>query len=283
MNEKVYLFQLFIVGFIILSVAVACVGPQTQGTRIVTPFSTPTLHSIFSNATIDTSESPNLFPLAGTPTLMGFFEEPTVPTTVRPTEPVDITPLLTLTPRPTPVITTITIYGEALNENWTLENSFFFDYDPREDEVSYNGRYSLAFTPESGFGNLMFTVKPDSEEEYPRQNVVAVQFWLYSGDDYIATDDLTVTIIGSNEYSYWVEGDDSVEVDDSLPTFPQTRLYFLNIEEDIPPDTWIQVEVSLNELIYEPEYRFVTGIIIENEEDFLRTIYLDDLELVIEE
>jgi hypothetical protein len=163
-----------------------------------------------------------------------------------------------------------------------LDNSDSFDSE-RESEVAYNGRHSLAVSPEAPGGRLIFAVVPDAEEAYLRDNVLAVRFWLYSGDDYVGTEDLSVTILGSNEFPYWVEGDDSVQVDDSLPTFSQTRLYFLNVEEDIPPETWIQIEVWLDDLIFDPDYHYVTGVVIENDEDFLRTFYIDDLELVIEE
>ncbi|MFZ0547940.1 MAG: hypothetical protein WAM60_21020 [Candidatus Promineifilaceae bacterium] len=269
--------------FFVALFAVGCVGQQEPRVRIITPVATPTLHSIFASSTGEFLEQPGIGQVEGTPTLMSFFGPSSTPISTRTPMPVNTTSLSTPTPRPTDVIKDVFIFDESLNVNWTMENSFFVDYDVRDDDFSYNGRYSIGVTPETGNGRLMFTVDPDSEEEYLRQNVLAVQFWLYSGDDYIATDDLSVTIIGSNEYPYFVANDDSVVVDDALPTFPQTRLYYLGILEDIPPDTWVQVEVWLDDLIYDPDYQYVTGVIIENDDNFLQKFYLDDLELVIAE
>lgn len=274
-------FKLIVLNFIVVCLAAGCTADVGGVAQPAVLAETPTVHHVFAGVG-ETVDQPESIPLpAGTPTKAPLFEPATMPTPFSVTESVEITQLPTPTARPTIATRIVTIYDEALNENWTLENSFDVEYELSEGLASYNGRFSLAFTPQAGYGNLMFTVAPGSEEEYLRQDVLAVQFWLYSGDDYVETDDFLVSIVGSNEYSYWVEGDDSVVVNDSRPTFPSTRLYFLNVEEDIPPDTWIQIEVWLNDLIYDPDYQYVTGIIIKNDEDFLRTAYVDEVSLIM--
>ncbi len=198
---------------------------------------------------------------------------------------VAITPLPTLTPVPTIKTRIETIYDEDLNANWTLDNTQDVEYDLQDSTYPYQGDYSLSFTPEVEYANLAFTVNEDSDEIYLRDDVLAVSFWLYTGDDYVATDDLAVAVTGSNEFSYWRPDDNSVMApdSDSEPIFPETRLYYLNVEEDIPPDTWFQIELWLDDLIYEPAYKYVTGIYIKNDKDFFRTVSIDELEMLIRE
>jgi hypothetical protein len=279
--KRLFRLNLFIV---VLFITVGCSNQQGVGTQIANPtVEAPTVHRIFASPIGATETEREEIPLEeGTPTIVPMFEQSLLPTPSNMIEQFDeITPMLTPTPRPTIVAEALSIFDDELNENWTVENSFFGEYDLEEDEVSYNGRYSATFLPATGFANFIFSVSPEADRVYLRQDVLAVRFWLYSGDDYIATDDLLVSIVGSNQYSYWVDGDNSVETSDERPTFPSTRLYFLNVDEDIPPDTWIQIEVWLNELIYDPVYEYVTGIIIKNDEDLLRTIYIDDLEMIV--
>jgi hypothetical protein len=73
-----------------------------------------------------------------------------------------------------------------------------------------------------------------------------------------------VTVLGSNSYTYWVEDDISVK---SIyePVFSETRLYYLGVNRTIPPNTWVKVELWLDERIYDPDYRYVTGFYIKNE------------------
>lgn len=194
-----------------------------------------------------------------------------------------LTPLPTLTPVPTIAMRIEKIYSDGLNANWSLENSREVTYELEDSSFVYEGDYSLAYRAEVEYADLAFTVNEDSDEVYLRDDVLAVRFWLYSGDDYVETDDLAVSVVGSNAFPYWVANDDSVTVQDSNPVFPETRLYYLNVDEDIPPNTWFQVELWLNDLIFDPDYKYVTGIFLKNDEDFLRTISIDDLELLIRE
>jgi len=262
MNRLILL--LTVVVFLLVT---GCSGGQDSANQSEEVFATPTLHPIFN------SEG------EVKPAQLDFGEEDSPTTT--PTPAVENENQPTPTIRPTIAAQVITLYDDALNENWTLENSNNFDYDLEADQVVNTGQFSMALTPEMGRGKFRMTVSPDSEEVFRREDVLAFRFWLYSGDDYIGTEELSVTVVGSNEYTYWVEDDDSVQIDDEFPTFPQTRLYYLDINRDIPPETWVQIEVWLDERIYDPDYLYVTGMIIENEEGFLRTFFVDDVEMVI--
>ena len=65
------------------------------------------------------------------------------------------------------------------------------------------------------------------------------------------------------------------------PTFSETRLYFLGINRDIPPETWVNVEVWLDDLQYDPIYEYVTGFYIKNDEGFGQTFYVDAVRIIM--
>lgn len=262
---KVRYFSLFVFNRVLIVASVlwlvsGCTSKTNQDPVDLAP--TPTVHSVFSTIDqLDRSQSDSY------------------PTLERPTP----TPLPTLTPRPQLDTRIVTIYDDALHSDWSVDNSREVDYLLQDTAFSYSGENSLSYAPKIEYADLAFTVNENSDEVYLRDDVLAVRFWLYSGDDYLENDDLAVSVVGSNAFPYWVADDDSVTVQDSLDLFPVTRLYYLDVDRDIPPETWIQIEVWLDELVFEPEYKYVTGIYLKNDEDFFRTVYLDDVELVIRE
>lgn len=245
----------------------------------------PTVHNVFG-VSDDGNTSENSDSTAGSDSLASSTDstEDSLPVismtkTIRPTLP----PLPTLTPRPTIQKRIITVYGDMLNENWSLENSRQVEYELENTSYSYSGTNSLAFKPKAEYGDLFFTLNESSNETYLRDDVLAVRFWLYGDEDIIETDDFAVSVVGSNDFPYWVEGDNSVMVQDSGPVFPETRLHFLNIENDIPSNTWVLVEVWLNDLIYEPQYEYVTGFLLKNDQDYFFSTYIDEVEILLRE
>jgi hypothetical protein len=121
-------------------------------------------------------------------------------------------------------------------------------------------------------------VEESSPQPYLRSQVIGFSFWVYCDDDYIGSSDLAVTITGSNQYPYWVQDDDSV-TNRFDPIFSETRLYFLGFNSDIPPRTWAEVNVILDDLIYDPIYTYVTGLLIKGDENFRNTVYIDQVEI----
>jgi hypothetical protein len=109
-----------------------------------------------------------------------------------------------------------------------------------------------------------------------REDVLGFSFWLYGNDDWIDREDLLVTVVGSNESPYWIPDDQSVE-NIYEPLFSETRLYYLGINDDIPPKTWVQVYIWLDDLLFDPDYEYVTGIYIKNDEQFFETALIDEL------
>jgi hypothetical protein len=317
-NYRKILLGVIAPGIILLSLA-GCISARAKSIDPETAIPTPTLNSVFENNEqnystdllfLTTTPGEDLFastnPTFSTPTAndqmitteldQGLLMEstPLAPEssdfTVTPSNPV--TPAESVLPTPTPDDTatpmatptpddlqTVTIYDDNLNKDWYIVNSTGVKYFLHSKNAVHDDTYAIALTPTKDYGNLAFTVKFGSSESYPRDQTLGFRFWLYSGDVTVGTEDLAVSVVGSNDVSYWKWNDKSVTntVD---PVFPETRLYYLGFNDAIPPHTWVQVEVWLDDLKFEPEYKFVTGIYIKNGEGFRDTVYIDQLELV---
>ncbi len=170
------------------------------------------------------------------------------------------------------------VYGDEINENWTLRPDSNMIITATT-TVAHSGRSSLAVTPREDFSTLFFVVNADSGERYPRDELLGVSLWLNSGENRVELDDLALTVIGSNAYPYWVAADRSVSINERS-FFSETRLYYLGLNGPIPPNTWVELQVWLDDLPYDPDYRYVTGIYLKNDEGFRGTVYLDDVNLI---
>ncbi len=231
-----------------------------------------------------------------TSTISPFFSEPatstpfqtdvTTPTTI-PTRRPKPTVVEDSTPTAVPIddrYTSIDLYNGQLLSNWTLKNSVNMTYRDNFKGYSFTGKTSIAATPD-GNGQLLFSILPTSKVSYKRDEVAGVSFWISSVDEAIAPQDFAVTVLGSNDYPYWDAKDTSVKipgrVTDGLPVFSETRLYYLNFNRPIEPKTWAEVVVWLDDLIYEPDYTYVTGIYLKNDEQFQKTFYIDKVSLIL--
>jgi len=152
--------------------------------------------------------------------------------------------------------------------------------------VLHGGKKAIMVTPTDDFGLFFLTVRKDALKIYPRNRILGISFWLNGGENSIATSDLAVTVTGSNQYAYWVADDTSVKVDRPLtadaPLFAETRLYFLHINHSIPPNTWVEIILWLDDQIYDPDYTNLTGIYVKNDKGFLKPYYIDDVQLLVQ-
>lgn len=181
------------------------------------------------------------------------------------------------------------VFDDQLDSNWTLENSANIEYDPGSTERWFDtldensdltsGAMSISLKPKADYAQLFFTVRADSSEVYHRDEILGVSFWMYSGADIIDTGDFAVTVVGSNEQRYWSPNDQSVffQGDDS---FSETALYFLDINRAIPAESWIKIEVWLDDLLFDPDYKYMTGVYIKNDAGFRNKVYIDRLTLI---
>lgn len=224
-----------------------------------------------------------------TPTVAGLFREAATTST-----PFTVVARNTATPSQAPTAATPRdsaqfkerpVYDEGLNPKWELTQSDGMDYNLAAKQYVSNGDVAMVVTPTKEFGTLFFTVSKDSDEEFPRARVLGLRFWLNGGSSGLRTSDLAVSIIGSNALPYWAADDDSVKVTgrttQDMPLFPETRLYYLGINRDIPPETWVKVEVWLDDLQFVPEYTYVTGFSIKNDKDLHTPFYVDQISLIV--
>ncbi len=184
--------------------------------------------------------------------------------------------------RPRQKIVDAPVFDDALNPNWSVANSIGMRTFFTDTEHAYTGAVGISATPEQDYGKLFFTVKQNTREKYSLDRVVGVSLWINSGDQPLNPNDLTVTVVGSNDYIYWRADDASVKTDETH-FFSESRLYYLGIKNTVPPNTWVEAVVWLDNLPYEPDYKYVTGIYIKNDEWFRRTFYVDQVHLLVAE
>jgi hypothetical protein len=219
---------------------------------------TPTLHPFFAQ-----------FNYTSTP------QQLVTPQVFAPSTPIPSPPLVSQ-----PRFITQTIFGDGFDVNWQYYEVANVKANLANTTYVYSGRNAIALTPLDDFSPMYFVVRKDAEEIYAQDQVFSITFWLNSGDNVLLPDDLAITVLGSNDFPYWVEDDQSVYVDGEFP-FSETRLYFLGFNSSIPPDTWVEVEIVLDDLIYDPVYTYVTGFYLKNDEGFYNTIYMDDIRIIL--
>jgi hypothetical protein len=232
-----------------------------------------------------------------TPTVASFFQNTTtqasIASSAAPTQTV-YTPAIGSSPTPRAAVSTrtadqiaaIALFDDALNADWSAKRSNKVKYDLASKAVVHGGKKAILVTPTDDFGQFFLTVSKDARKIYPRDRILGISFWLNGGANSIATSDLAVTVTGSNQYAYWLEDDTSVKVDTPVtpdaPLFPETRLYYLHINHSIPPNTWVEVILWLDDLIYDPNYTNITGMYIKNDKGFLNPYYIDDVQLLVQ-
>lgn len=232
---------------------------------------------------------------APTPTIAPFFQDRPTATPFIP--PPTRTPLPTRSPvTPTAVSGTtndisklqvVPVYRDALSAGWSITNSALLaSLTLTQTNVVALGRYAIAVMPGESTGVLFFTITPDSGLVLRRDQVAALRLRLSGGDTPIANDAMTISVVGSNRVPYWLPNDDSVTLagrvtNSTEPLFPETRLYFLGLNRAIAAGEWAEIYVWLDDLIYEPEYTYVTGFYLKTSSDLVPKYYVDQIEWLV--
>ena len=251
---------LFILCLVLTVAITSCTIHGTTEPEETGKLPTPTTHPLF-----DRSDKTPVFPTVET-TLVATVFHTTIP---------EATPVITQSQ-----IITTTIYDDALNPGWQVLENKELETDILSEAQVYGGKYAVALTPSKDFTTMYFAVNQESEVVYRQDQVISLSFWLNSGENGLALEDLAIAIVGSNDFPYWVAGDESAYIDGEAP-FSETRLYFLGINNAIPSETWVEIVVTLDSLIYDPYYNYVTGFYIKNNEGFYNTIYVDNIRLTM--
>jgi hypothetical protein len=183
---------------------------------------------------------------------------------------------------PTPVASEVevTIYDEFLASDWTVEYSAGMRYDLADVTRFQSGALCLSVTPQQDYGSLFFTVRESAEQPYPSERVLGVRLWLNSGAGEIAPEDLAMAVVGSNASTHYTPDDSSVDLG-ADGFFSETRLYYLGLNRAIPADTWVEITVWLEDLPFDPDYAYVTGVYVKNDAGFFQTFYVDDVALIL--
>ncbi|MBK8904158.1 MAG: LysM peptidoglycan-binding domain-containing protein [Anaerolineaceae bacterium] len=225
-----------------------------------------------------------------TPTIHPFFLlESSTPVRIQPTltknVSVDSSPTSEVTPNPLldlsqSEVKNVVVYDDELSSDWLALEGENIEANLADTAVVHNGRYSISITPSEDFSTQYFVVNKNADQQYLQDRIIAIYFWINGGESFLELEDLAFTIVGSDELPYYMADDTSAYIDDQFP-FSETRLYHLGLNQTIPPNTWVEVEVLLDNLIYDPDYTYVTGFYIKNNEGYTHTFYVDDISVLM--
>ena len=171
----------------------------------------------------------------------------------------------------------IIIFDDVLAEDWNLDESWDIAYDTNAGDFVHTGEKAISVSPEEDYGAVFFNITADTTYEYLTSDILAVSFWVNAGEEDLALSDMAVTVLGSNEYPYWREDDDSANPEGGDSPFSETRLYYLEFNRSLPAGEWIEVIIWIDDLIYDPNTTYITGLYIKNGEDYRGTFYVDDV------
>ena len=249
-------------------------------------FPTPTTHFLFQgNAPMSTLDSP--VSISGAPTIASVFRAASsaTPSPVAAditTSPTTAIPETTKTPLPQPQNFTVTVYDDDLNPNWAVQPNTKMKFDFESSSDVHSGDAAISFIPRNRANATLFiAVSDQSKEEYRRDQLTKLSFWLYSPKTLLYLDQFFITFVGSKRLPYWSAEDQKVA--DFLSVFHQIRLDELGFDRAISADTWVKVEIDLDEVrALAPEYQYLTGISFKNATDPTHPLLIDDIQLLLE-
>lgn len=220
--------------------------------------------------------------------------------TVAETTPEPTIPRPTRTPFPTPppqpdLPPPIPIYDDQLAFGWSTKYSSM-EHDLAHDVETFEGQNAIRITPRVGGRTILFTLDKNARP-IREDRVLGIRFQLYSGDEGLSIEEFGMTIIGSDQSTYWEKSDRSVlnvrnpnpdwlPEDDPISNlyaqdFSETLLGFLGVSRDIPPNVWVEGFNQLDERIYDPLYKNITGFYFKTETTVRHDLLIDDIELVV--
>jgi hypothetical protein len=193
------------------------------------------------------------------------------------------TPSLTITQSPT-VVTAIpkktqpealykSIYAEELNTNWDATGGNNEEINLRAQAKSQAGFLSIAIIPTKAFNKIDFKVKESTKELYPRAKIIGLRFWIHPEDYDLSPSNLSLKLIGSNNYTYFKNGDELFSVDTTLDSH--------GYNQSISANTWTELTIWMENLNDEIDYNNLVGFSFINDSGTLQTIYLDQVELIL--
>lgn len=263
--------RLFVLSVLMLLMLTACSGIM-PGATAPTPRPTATIAPFFRG---DQQELPVVVIPTALPRATAVLEPSAVAGSagpVRPADPLD------------QIIEEVPIFDERLAAGWTDEFSFDHLVNLQSRVTASSGFTSLEAVPLEPFGGVVLALTPDSKALWPRSEVLGIRLDISGGRGSLAPYNILFKVLGSNQYSYYVENDTSVPRPDWLradkPIFDEVGLDSLGLLRDLEVGEWAEVTLWLDEYD-QVEYRFVTGMIFFNDELFMRPYYVDNIRLLV--
>lgn len=252
----------------------ACGGEQAAPPAVAAPTVAPLFGAAPPAVAAPTATARPTATLGVAPTRAALPDDEDVPLVETPVRPADAG------------VAEVPIYSGALARGWSTEGSSGMQIDLASTAFVNTSEQAIATTAAWPSGQLCLTLR-EGAPTYERDAVRGVSLWLSGGDMLLENDALAVQMQGSNRLPYWAAGDDSVKitgrVTDDTPVFSETRLFYLGINRTIPADTWVEVVVWLDDLLYEPDYRYVTGVCVKNDPAYRDTFYIDRVTLLVDD
>ena len=184
------------------------------------------------------------------------------------------------------------IFNDKLNPNWNLQaSSGNVSFSLRHTASIHSGRNALSIMSLPAYETLHFQVRQNTIEQYRREEIVSITFWLFSDAETIKPGSINLVVTGSDNYPYWVANDTSAGDKEDILTYSGTRAYSLGLAHPVPPGTWTQIEVLLDDLAFDPDYdselvedlnyEYVTGFYLISDKGIERAVVIDDIELIM--
>lgn len=181
-------------------------------------------------------------------------------------------------------VSAVLVYDEVLNSDWTVRNSPGVQFDLAYDEMAHNGDVSIEYAPGEDLGSFFLQVRPDAANAYLRDDIIGLSFWLYTGEEPLATEDLALIVVGSYDFPYWSAVDESIDPEEYVPTMAGGKHAFdLRFNRVISPETWVQVIIFFDDVRYDTDYTYITGLNLMNNAGVQRTFLIDEFVFILRE
>jgi hypothetical protein len=247
------------------------------------------------SSTVSSSHTP-----VPTPTIAAFFQEAPVPS-ANPNIPGIPTPIPalemigTITPVDNSDATTVErdvladniqevpVYSSRLNPGWSTDSSWGMRREIQSARITNSDITALEAVPGEPYSGLFFTVTKNSAKTYFRDQILGVRFRVSGGPNYLSPNSIQMDVIGSSQYKYWSEDDQTITSMHGTGTKPLDAgisLGRLGLKRDVEPNTWVEMDFWLDD--YDaPKYTYVTGVAFMNDSSFLKNFYIDKVSLLV--
>ena len=176
---------------------------------------------------------------------------------------------------------TVNLYSEVINPNWILFGAQDEEINLRARNKVYDGVFSIAITPKKTNSQILFLLDKNRSEIYPRSQVHGFRFKLNPGDYSLDLSNLKISILGGDgEYTY-IDPEKIETLDIIELVISNSNLFIDPYSLMIPQNNWVDIIIWLDTPMTASEFEYILGLQILIADQFQKTIYLDDIQLII--